>query len=148
MSSNHLRHVESMSLLPSGAGKISQLNAVVLGESIASEENDLVFPSKEFSSQALVSSPQQYMEMHKRSMEDPAGFWSDIASEFFWKQKWGDRVVSENLDVRKGPIHIEVCFFFSCLVKMVDISERSWMYQPVVQGGNHQHLLQLLRQKC
>lgn len=48
-----------MSLLPSGAGKISQLNAVVLGESIASEENDLVFPSKEFSSQALVSSPQQ-----------------------------------------------------------------------------------------
>ena len=112
MSYNHLRHVESMSLLPSGAGKISQLNAVVLGESIASEENDLVFPSKEFSSQALVSSPQQYMEMHKRSMEDPAGFWSGIASEFHWKQKWGDQVVSENLDVRKGPIHIEVWFLF------------------------------------
>lgn len=112
MSSNHQRHVESMSLLPSGAGKISQLNAVVLGESIASEENDLVFPSKEFSSQALVSSPHQYMEMHKRSMEDPAGFWSGIASEFYWKQKWGDQVVSENLDVRKGPIHIEVWFLF------------------------------------
>jgi len=48
-----------MSQLPSGAGKISQLNAVVLGESLASEENDLVFPSKEFSGQALVSSPQQ-----------------------------------------------------------------------------------------
>ncbi|KAL0742183.1 hypothetical protein Bca4012_083696 [Brassica carinata] len=47
------------------------------------------------------------MEMHKRSMDDPAGFWSDIASEFYWKQKWGDQVVSENLDVRKGPIHVE-----------------------------------------
>lgn len=52
------------------------------------------------------------MEMHKRSMDDPAGFWSDIASEFYWKQKWGDQVVSENLDVRKGPIHIEVWFLF------------------------------------
>lgn len=52
--------------------------------------------------------------MHKRSMDDPAGFWSDIASEFYWKQKWGDQVFSENFDVRKGPIHIEVdVFFFS-----------------------------------
>lgn len=47
-------------------------------------------------------------------MDDPAGFWSDIASEFYWKQKWGDQVFSENFDVRKGPIHIEVdVFFFS-----------------------------------
>lgn len=104
-----------MSLLPSGVGKITQRNAVVLGESIASEENDLVFPSKEFSSQALVSSPQQYMEMHKRSIDDPSGFWSDVASEFYWKQKWGDHVVSDNLDVRKGPIQIEVGFFSSSL---------------------------------
>jgi acetyl-CoA synthetase len=115
-----------MSQLPSGAGKISQLNAVVLGESLASEENDLVFPSKEFSGQALVSSPQQYMEMHKRSMDDPAAFWSDIASEFYWKQKWGDQVFSENLDVRKGPISIEwfkggitnICY--NCLDKNVE----------------------------
>jgi len=53
----------------------------------------------------------QYMEMHKRSMDDPAAFWSDIASEFYWKQKWGDQVFSENLDVRKGPISIEVDIF-------------------------------------
>ncbi|WZY89343.1 hypothetical protein YC2023_046078 [Brassica napus] len=158
MSSNHLRHVESMSLLPSGAGKISQLNAVVLGESIASEENDLVFPSKEFSSQALVSSPQQYMEMHKRSMEDPAGFWSDIASEFYWKQKWSDRVVSENLDVRKGPIHIEwfkggitnICY--NCLDRNVEagLGDKTAMFWE----GNERDVdasltySQLLQQVC
>lgn len=61
-------------------------------------------------------------------MEDPAGFWGDIASEFYWKQKWGDQVVSENLDVRKGPIQIEVGFFsfllfFLSLVKCFDIYE-------------------------
>lgn len=56
---NQLRHVESMSSLPSGAGKISHLNAVILGEALASEENDLVFPSEDFSNQALVPSPQK-----------------------------------------------------------------------------------------
>ncbi|PKI79249.1 hypothetical protein CRG98_000369 [Punica granatum] len=104
---NHLRHVESMAKMPSGAGAISHLNAVILGEDLASEENDLIFHSAEFSQQALVPSPQKYLEMYKRSIADPAGFWSDIASEFYWKEKWGKEVCSENLDVREGTIKIE-----------------------------------------
>ncbi|XP_026385761.1 acetyl-coenzyme A synthetase, chloroplastic/glyoxysomal-like [Papaver somniferum] len=107
-SSDHLRHVESLSTLPSGAGKIPHLNAVILGEALASEENDLVFPSQEFSSQALVSSPAQYLEMYKKSILDPSGFWSEIASEFYWEKKWPQQqVYTENLDVRKGDIKIE-----------------------------------------
>ncbi|KAI3701116.1 hypothetical protein L2E82_45761 [Cichorium intybus] len=51
--------MESMKSLPSGAGKILELNDVILGESLASEENDLVFPDHDFSKQALVTSPQQ-----------------------------------------------------------------------------------------
>jgi hypothetical protein len=54
-----LRHVESMSHIPSGAGKIDRLNAVILGDSLASEEDDLIFPSAQFSQSALISSPQQ-----------------------------------------------------------------------------------------
>eukprot|EP01018_Ginkgo_biloba_P003584 Gb_41406 [translate_table: standard] len=42
--------------------------------------------------------------MYKRSIEDPDGFWADIASEFYWKVKWGAKVHSENFDVRKGRI--------------------------------------------
>ncbi|KAH7851680.1 hypothetical protein Vadar_015270 [Vaccinium darrowii] len=124
--SDHLRHVESMATMPSGAGKIPRLNAVILGESLASEEDDLVYPSEQFSSQALVPSPQKYLEMYRRSIEDPAGFWSDIASEFYWKQKWSEEVYSENMDVRNGPIHIEwfkggftnICY--NCLDKNVE----------------------------
>lgn len=56
---SHLRHVESMATLPSGAGNISHLNAVILGEALATEENDLIFPSPNFSSQAHVSSPHE-----------------------------------------------------------------------------------------
>ncbi|XP_071692659.1 acetyl-coenzyme A synthetase, chloroplastic/glyoxysomal-like [Rutidosis leptorrhynchoides] len=104
---NHLHHVESMATLPSFAGNISELNAVILGESLASEEHDLIFPSIDFSKQALVPSHQTYLEMYKRSTEDPAGFWSDIASEFYWKQKWGKQVCTENLDITKGNINIE-----------------------------------------
>ncbi|KAM1857887.1 hypothetical protein ACFX14_007947 [Malus domestica] len=43
--SDHLRHVESMATMPSGAGNIFHPNVVILGESLASEENDLVFPN-------------------------------------------------------------------------------------------------------
>ncbi|RRT59989.1 hypothetical protein B296_00034318 [Ensete ventricosum] len=111
-SSDHLRHVESMAQLPSGAGKISHLNAVILGETLASEENDLVFPSQDFSRQALVSSPEQYRIMSERSIQDPAGFWSEIASQFYWKEKWDPEVYSENIDVRKGTVKFEVgCWF-------------------------------------
>ncbi|XP_021736098.1 acetyl-coenzyme A synthetase, chloroplastic/glyoxysomal-like [Chenopodium quinoa] len=104
---NHLRHVQSLPVFPSGAGNIPRLNAVILGEALASEENDFVFPSPEFSRNAHVSSPSEYSDMYKRSVEDPSGFWGDIASEFYWKQKWGKEVCSENLDVTKGTVNIE-----------------------------------------
>lgn len=51
--------------------------------------------------------------MYKRSIEDPAGFWSEIASQFYWKKKWGDKVRNENFDVRKGNIKIEVFLFMN-----------------------------------
>ncbi|KAI8019503.1 hypothetical protein LOK49_LG04G03456 [Camellia lanceoleosa] len=102
-----LRHMDSMASTPSGAGKIPRLNAVILGEALASEDDDLVFPSDHFSTQALIPSPQKYLEMYRRSIEDPAAFWSDIASEFYWKQQWGQEIYSENLDIRKGNIKIE-----------------------------------------
>ena len=60
---NHLRHVESMKILPSSAGKIPHLNAVTLGEALASEEDDLVFPSDDFSRQALVSNPSKVLSL-------------------------------------------------------------------------------------
>lgn len=74
----------------------------------------------------------QYLEMYKRSIEDPAGFWSDIASsEFFWKQKWDQQVYSENLDVRKGEIKIEVSLNsddFSLLSLSLNLQDHSYYF--------------------
>lgn len=53
--------------------------------------------------------------MYKKSIEDPAGFWSEIASQFYWKEKWSPEVYTENLDVTKGSIKIEVSFNFIVL---------------------------------
>ncbi|KAL7599466.1 hypothetical protein Lser_V15G23242 [Lactuca serriola] len=74
---NHLRHLESMATRSSGADKIAKLNVVILGESLASEEDDLVFPGHVFSQQAHVPSPQKYLEleMYNISIKYPGGFW-------------------------------------------------------------------------
>ncbi|RRT84983.1 hypothetical protein B296_00007365 [Ensete ventricosum] len=42
-----------------GPRGISRLNAIVLGEALAAEENDFVFPSHDFSRHAHISSPEQ-----------------------------------------------------------------------------------------
>lgn len=58
----------------------------------------------------------QYEEMYKRSVADPDGFWGDIASTFFWKKKWpvkDGKLHSENIDVRKGRVAVEVHFVIS-----------------------------------
>ncbi|OEL15726.1 Acetyl-coenzyme A synthetase, chloroplastic/glyoxysomal [Dichanthelium oligosanthes] len=84
--------------------------AAMLGEPLPAVDDPglLVHPSPEFAAQALVSSTQQYREMYQRSIDDPARFWSEIAEDFYWKQRWNpDEVCAENLDVTKGPIKIE-----------------------------------------
>jgi acetyl-CoA synthetase len=37
----------------------------------------------------------QYHEQYRRSVQDPEGFWAEIASQFHWKKPW-DRVLSWN----------------------------------------------------
>jgi len=37
-----------------------------------------------------ISSLSEYQATHKKSVEDPAGFWSDIAGNFLWKKPWTD----------------------------------------------------------
>ncbi|KAB1200605.1 Acetate--CoA ligase ACS, chloroplastic/glyoxysomal [Morella rubra] len=157
--SNNVRHVGSVKTQPSDAGYISHLNAVILGEALASEEIDLIFPSDEFSRQAHVPSLEKYLEMYKRSIEDPAGFWSDIASsEFYWKEKWSPQVYSENLDVRKGDIKIEwfkggstnICY--NCLDKNVEAGngDKIAIYWEGNEPGSDGTLtyIQLLRKVC
>ncbi len=50
-------------------------------------------PSKEFSEKAHIKSMRQYEEMYKRSVEDPEGFWAEMAEKnITWFKKW-DKVL-------------------------------------------------------
>ena len=53
------------------------------------QKEDRVFaPSPEFSAGAHVKSLEEYEEMHRRSIEDPEGWWSEQASNLEWQNGW------------------------------------------------------------
>ncbi len=45
-------------------------------------------PTSDFASQAHVRSLAEYKAMYDRSIQDPDGFWSEIAEQFYWHKKW------------------------------------------------------------
>lgn len=47
-------------------------------------------PPEELRKACHISSKEQYDEMYKRSIDDPEGFWGDIANQFHWEKKVPD----------------------------------------------------------
>lgn len=45
-------------------------------------------PPADFSPRAYIKSLDDYRRMYERSIQDPEGFWTEIADTFFWKQRW------------------------------------------------------------
>jgi acetyl-CoA synthetase len=56
---------------------------------------------------AWIKGKEEYEKLYKRSIEEPDGFWAEIAEEYVtWFKKW-DTVEDYNFDMRKGPIYIK-----------------------------------------
>ncbi len=70
------------------------------------ESNDLVQPTAFASENAYLKNMEEYQAMYQKSIEDPDGFWSEIAEDFYWYSKW-EQVCGYNYDRRDGPISIE-----------------------------------------
>ena len=45
-------------------------------------------PPKSFSERAHIRSLEQYRQMYQRSIDDPEGFWGEIAEDFYWQKRW------------------------------------------------------------
>lgn len=70
--------------------------------------HDLTFkPQEEIFQNAHVKSMDKYHEMHKDSVDNPEEFWTAIANEFYWKEKWSGKFMEYNFDVRNGDIFIK-----------------------------------------
>lgn len=60
---------------------------------VLSDERRTFPPSKEFSAKAHIKSMAEYETLYKRSVEDPEGFWGDMAAQnLTWFKKW-DKVL-------------------------------------------------------
>jgi acetyl-CoA synthetase len=71
-------------------------------ESVALENRVFEPPRKGFEN-AWVKNMDEYKAMYRRSIEDPEGFWDEVAQEFVWYKKW-DKVRS--YDFKADPIQI------------------------------------------
>ncbi len=54
-----------------------------------SQEYRVVQPPKWVTDRAHIQTMDEYQELYKRSIEDPEGFWADMAEQMLhWEKKW------------------------------------------------------------
>ena len=70
------------------------------------DSNDLVQPPLAASENAHLKNMEEYQTMYQKSIDDPEGFWAEVADEFHWYSKW-ETVRGYNYDRRDGPISVE-----------------------------------------
>lgn len=65
-------------------------------------------PSDYVVEKSRLPSFEKYKEMHKKSLEDPEAFWSEIAKEFHWQTPCQPgKFLSYNFDIDKGDIFVK-----------------------------------------
>jgi acetyl-CoA synthetase len=52
------------------------------------DEKRLFHPSPEFVEKAHIKSREEYEALYRRSLDDPEGFWGEIASQLHWFERW------------------------------------------------------------
>ena len=57
-------------------------------------------PPKKLSKKAYIKSLDQYKEIYQRSIDDPEGFWGELAEQLDWYKKW-DKVLVEDFKEAK-----------------------------------------------
>ena len=72
-----------------------------------SEEQSMFKPTAEASSRAWIKNMEQYQEMYDRSINDPEGFWGEIAEGFHWNKKW-DKVWDYNFDPNTNLVEARI----------------------------------------
>ncbi len=78
------------------------------------KEERVFMPSDEFRSRAHIKSREEYDEIYKRSVQDPEGFWADIASDLHWFKKW-DKVLKWNEPFAEWFVGGQLNLSYNCL---------------------------------
>ncbi len=96
------------------------------GQNITSvlHENRLFEPSEAFRGQANVSGVEAYEALYRRSVDDPDGFWSDVASELHWFRRW-ERVLEWNEPFARWFVGGTTNISYNCLDRHLDSWRRN-----------------------
>jgi acetyl-CoA synthetase len=63
-------------------------------------ENRVFAPSDEIRQKAYIKSMEEYKQIYQRSIDDPEGFWAEMAEQLDWFKKW-DKVLVEDFKEAK-----------------------------------------------
>jgi len=70
------------------------------------ENNGMYYPPQEVVGRAWIADMAQYQSMYQKSINDPEGFWGEVAKDFHWQTPW-TKVCQYNYQRSKGPIDIK-----------------------------------------
>ncbi len=97
------------------------------GISVLQVESRTFPPAKTFSSKAHIKSMEEYEKIYKRSVEDPEGFWGEMAEkQLTWYKKW-DKVLDYSFEkpeikwFKGGKINVS----FNCLDRHIKSATRN-----------------------
>lgn len=95
-----------------------------MSESITSmlQENRIFEPSEHFRSHIgpiYVPDLKTYHEMYRRSIDDPASFWGDVAKDFHWYRPW-KKVVDWNVPDAKWFVDGTTNVCANCVDRQVE----------------------------
>ncbi len=84
-------------------------------------ENRVFAPSEEIRHKAYIKSLEEYKKIYQRSIDDPEGFWAEMAEQLDWFKKW-DKVLVEDFKEAKHEWFIggklNVCY--NCLDRQIN----------------------------
>jgi len=86
-------------------------------------EERVFYPPKELSGKAGVKSLEEFKKIYRRSLDDPEGFWGELAGQLDWYKKWDKVLVEDFAEARHewfigGKLNVS----YNCL----DRNLKSW----------------------
>ncbi|XP_038843842.1 acyl-CoA synthetase short chain family member 2 like isoform X2 [Salvelinus namaycush] len=122
-------------------------------------EDKMYHPPEGLQKDAHVPDFSCYLELYKKSIEEPDVFWKEVASDFYWKKPPTGRILQYNFDVTKGNIYVKcmegaktnMCYnVLDRNVKDKNLGERVAFYWEGNSPDHHEAITygQLLGQVC
>jgi acetyl-CoA synthetase len=90
-------------------------------------------PPEEFSKHAHVKSMAEYEALWKRSIEDPDGFWGEIAKDLVWFEPW-KKVLEWNEPFAKWFVGGKTNVSYNCLDRHLTTWRLSGKGSPAIRG--------------